>query len=412
THLKQLERGVYVARAADAGVHALRTCFQIAGDFDIVLAYEDLEINLPVFLERTGIGLATWLHNLQEDKCEVYRRNGRSSGDQRAEFEHFIVQPNGKFHYNGGRHIGEAATWGKLRLARRGDTIYALVAEFDSPDYRLITQRTVSADDVIPQGVKLFTQSSRYLSMSAVFTDLEIRAERLFGLPVEHSAGVVTKLNKQRENLQARKLDFRQPESYAEQLVPVGPSADPAQATAEGLRVKADSAGPTKWIQYTTQNLPASVVDAEVDLTVHQLDTPDDPGPHSEVVFETIFASFPGQPLAPLEAALILRQKANGVRTLVARVYRSRRGGGYTYLPIRSIPIQSPDRLRIAIDNKTIYFLYSETGSDEMKVLGEYFPETELTVENVLLNVRANGSDCVADVSWKALSIHHRDETP
>lgn len=25
---------------------------------------------------------------------------------------------------------------------------------------------------------------------------------------------------------------------------------------------------------------------------------------------------------------------------------------------------------------------------------------------------RANGTDCVADVSWKALSMHHRDETP
>jgi hypothetical protein len=409
TFLEVVDRGILVRRKEDTGVHAIRPCLQLAGDFDIVLAFEDLEIVLPVFLERTGIGLAATMHNLTQDEARLFRRNGRSSADQRAEFEHILLLPNGKFHYNGGRHMGEAANSGRLRLARRGQTFYALVSEFDSPDYRIIEQRTVSDDDVAPQGIQLLTDCARYLRVSAVFTKLEIRAERIYGLPVENPQPIVQSLDEQRKKLHERRIDFTKPESYQGQLLPLGQISHEEESTDRGLRWKVSSDGGTHRVQYLVRPTPSPILDVETGLSIAQLDTPPVMGQHSEVVLETLFIPDEENLLNPIEAALILRQKANGVRSLVARVYRARPGGGMTYLPIRSVPVNSPDRLRIAVHDKTIYFLYSESKSDELKVLAEYHAETAPSIRTVMLNVRTNGEGRTTDVTWKSLSLFERE---
>jgi hypothetical protein len=169
------------------------------------------------------------------------------------------------------------------------------------------------------------------------------------------------------------------------------------------------SDGGTHRVQYLVRPTPSPILDVETGLSIAQLDTPPVMGQHSEVVLETLFIPDEENLLNPIEAALILRQKANGVRSLVARVYRARPGGGMTYLPIRSVPVNSPDRLRIAVHDKTIYFLYSESKSDELKVLAEYHAETAPSIRTVMLNVRTNGEGRTTDVTWKSLSLFERE---
>ena len=409
THLKLTDRGVYVERAADQGVHALRSCLQVGGDFDIVLSYEDLQINLPVFLERTGIGITTWLDNAQEDKARLFRRNGRSAADQRAEFEHLFIKPNGKFHYNGGRHLGEAADRGRLRLARRGNVFYSLCSEFDSPDYRIITQHTISDEDLTPQGIQLITDCAKYLSVSAVFTSLDVRAERIYGLPVEDSNPIVKRLEQNRDQFVTRKIDFTRAESYAGQFLPIGQVDHVREFTDDGMHLNAISDGDSKRVQYYSEGISAPLCDVDAELAVNELNLPPVLGAHNEIVLEAMFDPNPENPLSPLEAALILRQKANGVRILIARVYRPRRGNAMFYLPIRAVSVKSPDRLRIAIRDKTVYFLYSETDSAELQVLAEYTIDTEFSIRTVLLDVIANGKDSVADVTWKSVTIQEKN---
>lgn len=408
THLKLIDRGVYVERAADAGIHALRSCLQVGGDFDIVLTFEDLKIDQPVFLDRAGIGIATWLDNPQEDKAKLFRRNGRSAADQRAEFEHLFIKPNGKFHYNGGRHIGEAADRGRLRLARRGNVFYSLCSEFDSPDYRIIAEHTVSDKDLTPQGIQLITDCANYLSVSAVFTSLEIRAERIYGLPVEDWKPIVERLEQNRDQFLTKKIDFTRAESYTGQFLPIGQVDHVREFTDEGMHLKAASDGDSRRVQYYSEGISAPLCDVDAELAVKELNIPPVLAAHNEIVLEAMFQPNPENPLSPFEAALILRQKANGVRYLIARVYRPRRGNAIFYLPIRAVPVKSPDRLRIATRDKTVYFLYSETDSDELQVLAEYTIDTELSIRTVLLNAIANGQDSVADVTWKSVTIQEK----
>ena len=108
----------------------------------------------------------------------------------------------------------------------------------------------------------------------------------------------------------------------------------------------------------------------------------------------------------PTEAALILRQKANGVRDLVARVITRDRAGNNRYVRLRSLHVESPDQVRIALHDERIWFLYSESGSADVHVVAEYPVPESLSAANVMLSASANGNGRVTEVTWRRFSAY------
>ncbi|MDA1229248.1 MAG: DUF1583 domain-containing protein [Planctomycetota bacterium] len=147
--IQQVEGGIRTSRVADAGIYEIRVCLQVHGDYDIVASFKDLKLETPALPGKVGIGLMTFLDNLTQDSSVLYRRAGENGGQQRTHFAHKAVQEDGGIKYSGQGLVEESLS-GQLRLARRGDMVYGLYAEDDSPNFRLLFQQQVPPDDVAP----------------------------------------------------------------------------------------------------------------------------------------------------------------------------------------------------------------------------------------------------------------------
>jgi Tol biopolymer transport system component len=70
-----------------------------------------------------------------------------------------------------------------LRLARRGNEVFYLLAEGDSPSYRLFGKEVVSDADTLPGGIDLSAHANGTSTVSVVWKSLRIAAEELLILP-------------------------------------------------------------------------------------------------------------------------------------------------------------------------------------------------------------------------------------
>jgi Tol biopolymer transport system component len=71
------------------------------------------------------------------------------------------------------------ATSGRLRLARRGNEVFYLLADGDSPNFRLFGKEVVSTADTLPGGVDLSAVANGSSTTSVVWKNLRIAAEEL-----------------------------------------------------------------------------------------------------------------------------------------------------------------------------------------------------------------------------------------
>src|SRR5690606_33962705 len=51
------------------------------------------------------------------------------------------------------------ATAGRFRIARRGKTVYCLIAEGDSPNFRLVRSDELTDEPVTPEGLRMIAQT-------------------------------------------------------------------------------------------------------------------------------------------------------------------------------------------------------------------------------------------------------------
>ena len=79
--------------------------------------------------------------------------------------------------------VSEEATSGRLRLARVGETLWCLIAENDSPNFRLIHTEQVGSESLLFGGIRLsagvFSSGKTHGTTSVIWKDITIRAERI-----------------------------------------------------------------------------------------------------------------------------------------------------------------------------------------------------------------------------------------
>lgn len=178
----QLPDGIRVSLKNSEGVTHLQSRFQVKGDFDIELQFRDLEIDRVPY-KTTGIALVLFFDSQKHDNCGLYRRfqgysNDGNKNQQRLLFAHKQIDPDGNVVYSG-TPTAEESESGRIRMARHGATLTALYAEADSPFYRIVATRVISADAHILLPIHLLLQAPGNSSVSVVWEKLIIRSEEI-----------------------------------------------------------------------------------------------------------------------------------------------------------------------------------------------------------------------------------------
>lgn len=182
-HISVTPEGVQVVRPSGedwvgANIH---TRLRARGDFDIIAVFDKFEPSAESQDAKTplaaSISLLTALSGQGGEHCKLIRRLER---DDRHVISYIFAatQPNGTRRDLSRDHMYESRS-GRFRLARRGDQIYFLFAESDSPTFRLITTETASTEDTDGDGLRLDAIARGTGRVSVIWRSLTVRAEQL-----------------------------------------------------------------------------------------------------------------------------------------------------------------------------------------------------------------------------------------
>ena len=149
--------------------------FLVHGDFDMEIGFEEFKAIGDKF------GCVMLVLELDDDKrrqCRILRIRDEV---QRQEVHSSLSE----LHQDGGRSFSARppkkteATAGRLRMARRGATLYYLFAENDSSKYRLLETEEISDSSSVPDGLHFHTMCDGSGETSVVWKSFTLRAERL-----------------------------------------------------------------------------------------------------------------------------------------------------------------------------------------------------------------------------------------
>ncbi len=422
TTIKQTETGIATSRTGSDGFKELLACVEFAGDFDVSIRFEDFSSIQPAGEKsfRSGLALKIITDTASETSATIYRRldwDGHKVACARIE-----RKADGRLHYQTDR-ADEFCTSGQLRLARRGDQLYSLYAEGDSPNFRIIDQVEFPTAPVRVRGLKFLLQADKpQVKTDATWNELTIRADQIYGGPIENQRAIAARLNQQREDATVRVIDFKSLDQVGNQVDNPGLSVM-TTSTADGVRWQVDATAYRPGdFPYKTIGLLTGTVDVDLALQIHDVEV----GPQSEhrtevgleLYLPTDTSTEETQPFDtiqgnPYKVTWMFRKKGNGQLWLVSRAVFRNLTGQSVYLPIRSVPVESPDHLRFVIDRGTLYFLYSEADSDDWHVQAELkINRDDFASGTAIAYSYANTSKWAVDVTWKTLTLAIANDEP
>lgn len=183
SHISSTVDGVFATETSPgtwASV-ALVSRFSMLGDFDVEASFESLDTGTKELTE----GESTILLIVKVDgdpNRQVRAGRTRHAGSEHARGQLFLEYPDGT-HRNVDAFLPDESTSGRLRLARRGDTVDMLIAEGDSPIFRIVAEHTGIDGPVPIDGIQLNVITSKLAHCSVVWKDLTLRAEQLQYVP-------------------------------------------------------------------------------------------------------------------------------------------------------------------------------------------------------------------------------------
>jgi hypothetical protein len=363
THYDAQGDGLHVTRPGGAGYNdtAIVPQLTIRGDFDIIAAFDQFEPE-PSAGGSSGVFLQAILDSEKANECLIYRRHLRHRAEPQP-----IVQ--GSYV---GREVGGArrnrfvaqvveAPAGRLRLARRGETVYFLFAENDSPHFRLFGTETASTEDI--RLLKLMTQTHLEGMTKVVWKSLTIRADELSGLALQDQDKAVASLNKERDALAHRfGHDFAKDPLTADRLHVWG-----RLQQADDRGVKMTSIGSDRWTSSGFDPLAGLEGDFDMSVTFDELKLaiPKDKL-NSSLYLQVVF-----QDPKETHVNVILVVHIDGIRQVYAQTRVTDEGGNYIYNLLRLDEVNEVDKLRLVRRGKQFSFLYRAKRADHDTILAQ-----------------------------------------
>ena len=394
--------GLHVAFTGPAGMRTAAVAPQmiVGGDFDVIVSYERFQTE-PTEGCAISLVLQAMMNSPAADQCMWFRRaTGRADGssDQR------LMALTAKRTANGVRHalgVNEPfkALSGRLRLARRGDTAYFLIAEEDSPNFRLVYSEQMVADDLTIAGLRILTQTKEPGRVDVLWKKLTVFAERLSGPAVEDSTPIVAELDRHRQTLAGSFVhDFTRDELTAERFNcwRFDPRATPL---ASGLRIVAQGADETPAASISPHLALHGDFDISAEVDQIRFDAPKQ-GKVSGVYLQL---DVPGE--AGLQCSVILLQHADGWREVLAQQRRKKDDGSFEY-PSYRYALRQPMRRMRWRRGKQMLFLYSSDLSQPDRLLARFdASDTDIADAGLRLAVRAGGAGRASEVCVEKLSV-------
>lgn len=392
--IQQTESGVRLHRGVDEKQFEISANMQLKGDFDVIARFSGLDTN-RVSSGHAGIGL--WIEYADEslDDTGIYRRKQKDGGE-RVQHAHKWVAQDGKKKFRG-KHIPEESTAGKLRLSRRGQEVYYMYAEADSEYFRLIHKTPITEADTKANRVSLVMQAVGENESTVTWESLSIRAEA-FGnhWDLKSAADIVRRIDEQRAGLTPVVIDYATEALSSPEEASVVPSSNRTLGKS-GLRVVTtddkefpDISGPVE-----------DCLDFEVAVDVAQIDAPTSPGEHNEVAIllwmESEYLDY---------ASIMLRRKNLGGIEVFAQTRETNFAGRSHYWALRGLPVTQLKRMRLAILDQSLYYLYSESDDGPYKLLAEHPLQGKVTPRTFYLRSESNGPGSTVDVTWKTVRLN------
>jgi hypothetical protein len=404
THFDAQPEGLRVTRPGGEGYNdsAIAPHLTIQGDFDIIAAFDHF-VPEPSAGGSSGIYMQVIFDSDKSNECLMSRRHLRNK---------FVPQPVVQGQYvarevGGNRrsqftvHRVEAAA-GRLRLSRRGETVYYLFAENDSPHFRLYGTQTAVKGDV--RLLRLLTQTHLDGSTKVVWKSLTIRADNLTGLALQDREELVAELNQQRDALpHSFKHDFAKDPFTAERFHRWGTWLP----NANGLR--AISSGADNW---TSSGIaPRLGLEGDFDIAIAfdklKFALPKE-RENSSLYLQIEFAD-----VAKTQVNALLTKYPGGEQQLHAQVRVLDAGGNKQYRPIGTGEGDSIERVRLTRRGKRVSFLYRESGAEHDRILAQMdgldlpIPQTY-----VRLMFHTGGAGRQSEALLKQLSVHAEKIAP
>jgi len=192
--------GLKVIRPGDDGYinNTIAPLLSIKGDFDIIVTFEQFDPK-PAEGSSSAIYLQAVLNNVKANECLITRRQLRHRVIRQP-----IVQPSYVTREQAGARrarfkvVTTEATSGRLRLARRGETVYFLFAESDSPNFQLLATEAATKDNILSGNLRMLTQAQGEGLTKVVWKSITICADILEGVAFSEQEIVLAELDEQR----------------------------------------------------------------------------------------------------------------------------------------------------------------------------------------------------------------------
>lgn len=403
-HLKPTTDGLLATRDGTGGYlnATIAPALQISGDFDVVVEYDRFEAETADDGSAT-VALLANLDNASNDEYWVGRRHyPRANGTIEQIVNCVVVRrlPEGEQRQYFVTEPMEERS-GRLRLARRGNRIYYLTAEADSPNWLLRGEKPVASDPVATDGLRLFTQiHQKGGAVSVDWKRLQIRAEGLSGRAISGNNAELTELNAQRDRLPKSFLhDFRQQAPTPERFYQWNIPGDWKPTDAGWLIV---APGADSWTSSGAE--PPLQVAGDFDVSVQfdpqQMATPK-PGKHTQVYLQI---EAPDQ--ARTQVNSIFTVMPDGERVATAQVRELKDGGGFNYRPLGHIGMPTVRRLRLCRRGSTVTFLAASAEDSADQIIARYeFNELSIEPRNIRFMVHTGGDGLESQVAWQSLDI-------
>jgi len=408
-NLSRQSDGLHANRDGKAGFQnaTIAPRLSIRGDFDITLTYGRFQAALSD--EGTGsLILRVRLDNAAADEFMVFQKAAwRSAGEMDQHFQAATVRLEGgeaRRSYSGSEAF--EADCGSLRLARRGDMVYFLIAEGDSPNFRLVRTAKVAADDVMLDGLRVTAQIKGPARVDVVWKSLTVRAEHLSGPALEDPQQIVTELDRQRDALPGRFIhDFKRDE-WSETRFYHWNFTPPTSPVPEGIVVRAPSAD-----AWTSAGAAPHIglrgdFDISVEFDVLKIDAPK-PGMYSSVYLQI---ELPVE--SKLQASVLFTRRENGQTYTSAQVRLMNPDGSHRYPSLRQELVGDIQRMRLARRDGCLFFLSSEDPSKPDRLLARFdAPDVEIPDGFIRLLVHTGGAGRTTEAAWRKFTVHSHDVT-
>jgi len=183
TTITQTSTGVRIDRPGGQGYRhtGIAPNVLVAGDFDFTARFSRFAPRLSEDTIST-IGIRVQTGDEKPQQIVLLRRFLREPKQEDRHLVQAVVRNatvGTEFDWNTVYSDAQESESGRLRIARRGNRAYFLIAEEDSPNFRLVGEAEVKTGMIPRDGIQLLMQTKGECVASVEWTDCLLRAENL-----------------------------------------------------------------------------------------------------------------------------------------------------------------------------------------------------------------------------------------